>query len=436
VDQCRCGYDFGPARVDNTPPADVEQRPERRWLVPGVLMVTVAFAITIYAVRSSSTDPPEQQPATVRSQTPPPASELPRPAVAANVPRALVPVDATVPAVPTIATEARPPASFEEIIGRASAAVVSIETGGARGSGFFVTSELVITNAHVVENRGVVTLKLSDGTTMPAQVLRSSPEVDLAILRANTPRAGQAVMAMGSVNGARAGQEVIAIGSALGVLQNTVTRGIVSAVRNASGVILIQTDAAINSGNSGGPLIDRTGRVIGITTLKAASNSESLGFAVAIDHARPLLEGRPAQRVATAPGAPPTSLAGAFARAPSQTDTIRSEGAAQFERAMQAIARRADSLDDYWERYRTACGPEAVANSGDRPWFGVWEKPTAAARANGQCSQWIGDITQMSSAIRSAMASADEAARGASVYPGVQRDLRRKYRMEWAGWDR
>lgn len=318
----------------------------------------------------------------------------------------------------------------------ASAAVVSIEAGGGRGSGFFVTSDLVVTNAHVVANHSAVTLKLSDGSTMPAQVLRSSPEVDLAIVRPNTPRPGQAVMAMGSVNGARAGQEVIAIGSALGVLQNTVTRGIVSAVRNAGGVILIQTDAAINSGNSGGPLIDRTGRVIGITTLKAASNSESLGFAVAIDHARPLLEGRPAQRVATLPGAPATPLAGAFARAPSQTDTIRSEGATQFDRAMQALARRADSLDDYWERYRSACGPEALANGGDRAWFGVWEKPTAAARANGQCSQWIGDITQMASGIRAAMASADEAARGASVYPGVRRDLRRKYRMDWAGWDR
>jgi S1-C subfamily serine protease len=330
-----------------------------------------------------------------------------------------------------------PSGSFEEIVGNASAAVVSIETGSGRGSGFFVTPELVVTNAHVVQTNATVTVKLSDGTALPARVLRSSLEVDIAIVRPDTPRPGQVLMPMGSVHGARPGQEVIAIGSALGVLQNTVTRGIVSAVRNANGVMLIQTDAAINPGNSGGPLIDRAGRVIGITTLKMASNSESLGFAVAIDHARPLIEGRPAELVATASGSrAPGPLAGAFKPVAPQADTLREQGEGQFDRAMESIARRADAVDDDWDRFRAACRVAATPNAGDREWFGVWERPPAIDAKDVRCSRWLEDVTAIAKAVRMAMGSADELARGASVIPGVRRELRRKHKLDWAGWER
>ena len=311
-----------------------------------------------------------------------------------------------------------------------------IEAGSGRGTGFFATSELVVTNAHVVGDNSSVNLRLSDGTTALARVLRTSPEVDIAIVRVNQPRPSQSTLQLGTVNGTRAGQEVIAIGSALGMLQNTVTRGIVSAVRNANGVILIQTDAAINRGNSGGPLIDRSGKVIGITTLKMALNSESLGFAVAIDHARPLLEGRPAERVSAGPGDQASPLSGAFTAAPSQTDAMRSEGAAQFERVMQAVARRADSLDDYWNRFRNACQVSVPAASGDREWFTVWDRQPSFNAADVQCVRWLSDIQQIASGIRSVMVTTDEAARTASVYPGVRRDLRHKYRLDWDGWER
>ena len=82
------------------------------------------------------------------------------------------------------------------------------------------------------------------------------------------------------------------------MLSNTVTRGIVSAIRDVGTVTLIQTDAAINPGNSGGPLVDRNGVVIGINSLAvAAREGQGIGFAVAIDHATPLLNGQGAQRV-------------------------------------------------------------------------------------------------------------------------------------------
>ena len=89
----------------------------------------------------------------------------------------------------------------------------------------------------------------------------------------------------------RPGEEVVAIGSALGVLQNTVTRGIVSAIRIDGGVTLLQTDAAINPGNSGGPLLDRNGTVVGVNTMKVGS-AASIGFAVAAEHVRAIVEGR------------------------------------------------------------------------------------------------------------------------------------------------
>jgi hypothetical protein len=277
---------------------------------------------------------------------------------------------------------------------------------------------------------------MSDGVSAPARVLRASTEVDIAIVRPDNPRPGQATLTLGALGGVRAGQEVIAIGSALGVLQNTVTRGIVSAVRNADGVALIQTDAAINHGNSGGPLIDHSGRVIGITTLKAASNSESLGFAVAIDHATALIEGRPAELVGAPRGASPNAaLAGAFGPPrPSPEDAARERAAAQFDAAMQMLAQRADELDDYWQRFRAACGVEPLANSGDRPWFGIWAKPATLVPSGGSCLGTYNTVAVTARRFYTSMTAADEAARTAGVYPGVRRDLRRKYRLEWNGW--
>ena len=96
---------------------------------------------------------------------------------------------------------------------------------------------------------------------------------------------------MASAQSLKPGQEIVVIGSALGTLQNSVSRGIVSGLRSAGGATLVQTDAAVNPGNSGGPMLDRSGAVVGITTM-GYKNAEGLNFGVAIDHARDLLEGR------------------------------------------------------------------------------------------------------------------------------------------------
>ena len=166
---------------------------------------------------------------------------------------------------------------------------MSIESPTGSGTGFFVAPGVVVTNEHVISGNWNVMLK-SAGTSMQARVTKLAPEFDLALLRVDTP-GGQSILPLGTATTARVGQEVIAIGFALGLLENTVTRGIISGIRTAGPATFVQTDAAINPGNSGSPLLDRNGRVIGITTLKFGDSAESLGFAIAVDHLKPLLYG-------------------------------------------------------------------------------------------------------------------------------------------------
>jgi hypothetical protein len=103
---------------------------------------------------------------------------------------------------------------------------------------------------------------------------------------------------------------------------------------------------------------------------------------------------------------------------------------------MQAAAKRADSIDDDWDNFRQDCRVTVPATSGDREWFVVWDRQPAFNGADPQCVRLIAGITQVATGIRGAMMSADEAARAASVYPGVRRQLRHKYKMDWDGWDR
>jgi S1-C subfamily serine protease len=180
------------------------------------------------------------------------------------------------------------PLTIEEIVTRTMPAVVTVETRRGHGSGFFVSPDTLLTNAHVVHDYSTVVLRPSGGSPVFARVVTSARDVDLAILRLDRPAARQVWLPLGSPADVQLGAEVIAIGSPLG-LQNTVTRGIVSGMRTVKNVDVVQTDAAINPGNSGGPLIDRYGRVIGVTTLKLGGSAEAIGFAVSVRYARTLL---------------------------------------------------------------------------------------------------------------------------------------------------
>lgn len=192
--------------------------------------------------------------------------------------------------VPAAFADARfdPSADESRIIGIArdvSPAVVSISRRGASGSGVIVEKDgLILTNAHVVGNAREVQVTLADGRRLDARVLGRDPAVDIAVLRVNGRNLPFATP--GDSDELRAGQLAVVIGNPLG-LDRTVTTGVISAVdRSPRGTGLdglIQTDAAIHPGNSGGPVLDSNGRVVGIATMILSSPGGGIGFAVPIN---------------------------------------------------------------------------------------------------------------------------------------------------------
>ena len=164
--------------------------------------------------------------------------------------------------------------------------------GTSSGSGVIISADgYVLTNNHVIENTSSNSIVLADGTQLDATVVGADPFSDLAVLK--TDGKIPATATIGNSDTLKPGETVIAIGSPLGDFKNTVTVGVISATRRSldsgQGYLmedLLQTDAAINQGNSGGPLVNLAGQVIGINTLilRGGNGSQSvvegLGFAI------------------------------------------------------------------------------------------------------------------------------------------------------------
>jgi serine protease Do len=165
-------------------------------------------------------------------------------------------------------------------------------SGEVSGSGVIISSDgYIVTNNHVVDGTTTLAVVLSDGTKLPAKIVSTDVFSDLAVLKVSGQMPG--VATFGNSDNLKPGETVIAIGSPLGEFRNTVTVGVVSATGRSldtgNGYFmedLIQTDAAINQGNSGGPLVDLNGDVVGLNTLivrggnGSTAVAEGLGFSI------------------------------------------------------------------------------------------------------------------------------------------------------------
>ena len=205
--------------------------------------------------------------------------------------------------------------SIADIADKVSKSVVSIVTStkttnffgqstdsAAAGTGIIVTNDgYVLTNKHVINGAHKVTVILDDGTTYEdVEVVSTDPLNDIAFLKIKDV-SDLSPVTLGDSKTINVGQQVIAIGNALGEYQNTVTSGIISGTgrsvtaSDGSGYNtetlsdMIQTDAAINSGNSGGPLVNAAGEVIGINTATSTS-AENMGFAIPISSVKGMLK--------------------------------------------------------------------------------------------------------------------------------------------------
>jgi len=468
--KCRCGHDLhSPLDVqpsDSAPHVaalpDVEppEAPSQKAAISKMVAAFVVVAGAFYWMNQRPAAPVAQRAAGGLATSPPrtsPGASGATPSPAAPASAAAAPEIDSDPAARIAAALARSKAatanpgqagagdtrpttgadlpSLEDVVSRAMPAVVRVEASAGVGSGFFIAPDTILTNAHVVSSDRSVTLRWPGGATKLARVETAATELDLAVLRISSPDANQPVLAMGSGADTRAGQEVIALGTPMG-LQNTVTRGIVSAVREVGGLTLVQTDAAINPGNSGGPLLDRSGRVIGITSLGIRSSvAQGLSFAIAIEHAQALLAGK---RQTVAGTTPLATLNGAMTggNAASGSDTARERASTDYEQAVAQLARRADALDDRWRSFIRLCYEGRVVGTFDHGWFALWDQRAMRGTVSQGCGGAFSDLRQAAETIRHEVTAVDEAARQADVYPGTRREVLRRHHLDYTGWNR
>ena len=263
------------------------------WLLFSLIGGFVAGLIGSFAIVSSVAQKPESTPVTESEQ-------VVEPVVKTGLSTADV-VSTASPSVVSIIVEAdvtvgQPGGLFDNFFESDPRGGETIRQQVGGGSGFIISEDgLILTNRHVVDQRnGLFSVVFNDGREFSADVLALDPLNDIALIKIET---GSDIpyLSLGNSDEIQIGQTVIAIGNALGEFSNSVTKGIVSGINRriiaGNGVSsdtiesAIQTDAAINQGNSGGPLLNEFGEVIGINTA-VSQNGQSIGFAIPINTAK------------------------------------------------------------------------------------------------------------------------------------------------------
>ena len=450
IDACRCGatrenaaLDAGPARpaapASPVRPAD----PVRPALGAAGFAVRIAIAIVVFGAAGAGwyvwtkDAAKEQQAAMARTKDAVARRVSQKNTIELREAESLshgrgaappaAPLQPGVTAAQTPAASAEP-VPLEDLVARVAPAVVLIQSSSGRGTGFFVEPDTLITNEHVVRADISVRIRTMSGEVLNARVERAAPDLDLAVLKIPQPADNQTVLPMGAVGRVHTGEDVIAIGSPLGTLQNSVTRGIVSAVRQVDNLTMIQTDAAINPGNSGGPLIDRSGTVIGINSYGNAT-AHGIAFALAVDHARDLMSG---QHVANTVRTPLAALNdGPSATSRSDAEVTRTSAKQRYDQALAKLARQADTIDEDWRRFRRDCYNGTISARFDREWFALYDPKLVQGLVNYGCGGFFADLRTEAYTVKNTVEALDEEARKADVFPGDRRQLRQKYHLDW-----
>lgn len=268
----------------------------KSWLVAPLFGVVIVVSMALGAFLATSIGDDEPAPVAIApvAETPTPAAATPTATATTQPPVVLEETPEPTPPATSASTAIH---NLPDMVERVVPSVVQIrargQTLGGVGSGVVIDhSGHIVTNDHVVRGAVTIVVELYDGTVVAAEVLGSDPSNDLAVLRANIPAELAVPATFGDSDIVRVGEPVFAIGNPFD-LDFTVTSGIVSGIdreahqhrggRPVRGVI--QTDAAVNPGNSGGPLFNSAGEVIGITT--AVENPAGQSFFIGIGYAVP-----------------------------------------------------------------------------------------------------------------------------------------------------
>ena len=272
------------------PPGKGPERPRRRWLAAAVVPAVIGAGAAIGVIAGSGNLGGGSSTTVVR-ETPVATDAAPSAPAAPSG-------SGSGKASPAFPSGVGATESVQAIVRNASPGVVLVRSSDGLGTGFLIDPRgHLLTNAHVVGKDSTVSVTFADQTQEQAKVLDADESTDLAVLDLGRTPASAKALPLGSSGSLVVGDPVVAIGNPLGY-ERTATTGIVSALeRNIcspdSSVIsnAIQTDAAINQGNSGGPLLDGRGRVIGINSQIASQSggSEGIGFAIPIDTIRPIV---------------------------------------------------------------------------------------------------------------------------------------------------